>query len=227
MAPVPEPALFAIAGTSYCQALVFEHWNAAPGRFFVACRTRGAFTALLGNGVIEEFRTLSGPILLAPTANIGGVYDAGTRLADARDLEAPIDQGWPPLTVGIDVAAPKLPDNWIAHLLDAIRNQQRTGTAPWRHAVRTTMTGNFRVQRLHCSVGSSPAVTIIATDAPLLPQQLQRLADCGNAPITIAVSVGNRLPRVPASEFQQIDAVSEEVLGTLVDSARLLETAKK
>ena len=224
---MPEPALFNVVTTPYCQAVLFEHWNAAPGRFFVACRTRDAFTAMLGNGVVEEFRTISGPILLAPAAAIGGIYDAGMRLADARDLEAPIDQGWPPLTIGIDVAAPEFPDNWIAQFLDAIRQEKNIGTAPWQNNLREARAGDYRLQRLHSQVNGVPAATIIATDAPLLPQQLQRLADLGDAPVTIAIALGNRLPRVPASELQQLRAVSEQTLALLLASARLLESVQK
>jgi hypothetical protein len=219
--------LFKVVTTPYCQALMFERWDAAPGRFFAALRTRGTFTALLGHSVVEEFRTISGPILLAPAATIGGLYDAGMRLADARDLEAPIDQGWPPLTIGIDVAAPARPDNWIAGFLDAIRQQKNTGTAPWKHNVRTAHAGDYRLQRLHCLSDRERAATIIVTDAPLLPQQLQRLADCGDAPITVAVALGNRLPRVEVSELQRIDAVSEQTLAALVASARRLEARQK
>jgi hypothetical protein len=224
---VAEPALFRVVATPYCQALLFEPWDAAPGRFIAVYQTRGAFTAMLGNGVVEEFRTISGPILLAPASTIGGVYDAGMRLADARDLEAPIDQGWPPLTIGIDVAAPEWPDNWTAQFLEAIRQEESIGEAPWRHAVKTASSGDYRLQRLHCRIGGAPAATIVATDAPLLPQQLQRLSDLGDAPVTVAVALGNRLPRVEVNELQQLNVVSERTLALLVASARRLEAAQK
>jgi hypothetical protein len=201
---------------------MFERWDAAPGRFFAALRTRGTFTALLGHSVVEEFRTISGPILLAPAAAIGGIYDAGMRLADARDLEAPIDQGWPPLSIGIEVAAPARPDDWIAGFLDAIQHQTNTGTAPWQHNVRNARAGDYRLQRLHCVSDRLRAATIIATDAPLLPQQLQRLADCGDAPVTVAVALGNRLPRVEVSELQRIDVISEQQLALLLSAVQRL-----
>ncbi|MDH4125318.1 MAG: P1 family peptidase [Gammaproteobacteria bacterium] len=220
-----EPALFRTIDMPFCQAVQFEHWNAAPGRFFVAVRTRGAFTAMLGNGVVEEFRTLSGPVLLAPASALGGIYDAGLRLADARSLDAQIDQGWPPLTIGIDVTAPARPADWIALFLDAIRQQKSAGTPPWQNKVRAARVADYRLQRLHCHVDGKQAATIIATDAPLLPQQLQRLADRGDAPVSLAVSLGNRLPRVDAGEMQQLTAVSEQTLALLVASARRLVSA--
>jgi hypothetical protein len=201
---------------------MFERWDAAPGRFFAALRTRGTFTALLGHSVVDEFRTVSGPILLAPAATIGGIYDAGMRLADARDLEAPIDQGWPPLSIGIEVAAPARPDDWIAGFLDAIQHQTSTGTAPWQYNLRDARAGDYRLKRLHCVSDRQRAATIIATDAPLLPQQLQRLADCGDAPVTVAVALGNRLPRVEVSELQRIDVISEQQLALLLSAVQRL-----
>lgn len=217
-----KQGLFKVVELPFCQALLFEHWNAAPGRFFAAFRTRGAFTAMLGHSVLEEFRTISGPILLAPSSALGAVYDVGLRLGEERNVEAPIDQGWPPLTLGIDVASPTRPDDWIAQFLDAIRQQKSAGTAPWQNTVRDARVADCRLQRLHCQVDGKQVATILATDAPLLPQQLQRLADLGEAPVTIAVSLGNRLPRVEVDELQQIDAVSEQQLAPLLSALRRL-----
>lgn len=214
--------LFKVVELPFCQAVLFEHWNAAPGRFFAALRTRGAFTSLLGHGVLEEFRTLSGPVLLTPSSAIGGVYDAGLRLADERNVAAQLDQGWPPLTLGIDVASPTRPDDWIAQFLDAIQQQKSSGKAPWQNTVQDARVADYRLQRLHCHVDGKLAATILATDAPLLPQQLQRLADLGEAPVTIAVALGNRLPRVEVDELQQIVAVSEQQLAPLLSAARRL-----
>lgn len=206
----------------FCQALLFEHWNAAPGRFFAAFRTRGAFTAMLGHGVLEEFRTISGPILLAPSSALGAVYDAGLRLGEERNAEAPIDQGWPPLTLGIEVGAPARPADWIAQFLAALRQEKSIGKAPWQNTVRDARAGDFHLQHLRCNLKGTPAVTVFATDAPLLPQQLQRLADPGEAPVTVAVALGNRLPRVDANELQNIDVVSEQQLTVLLTAARRL-----
>ena len=212
--------LFQIVESAYCQATMFERWDAVPGRFFTAYRTRHGFNPLLGNGVVDEFRTISGPILLAPSPLLGGIYDAGLQLADARDAEAPIDQGWPPLTVGIDVAAPDHSEDWMAQLLNAIQQQKSSGSALWENTVFIERCGDYCVQILQCSVAEEQAATVVATDAPMLPQQLARLADFDMAPITIAVSVGNRLPRVSANEFHQVDVISEEQLTALLAAAR-------
>lgn len=216
-----EAALFQVVETPYCQAIKFEQWDADPGRFFASYRTRHGFNAMLGNGVVDEFRTISGPILLAPTASLGGIYDVGLRLADARDVEAPIDQGWPPLTVGIDVTAPDRPDNWIAQILSAIQQQKNAGPAPWVNTIRAEQCGDYCLQALRCSVEEQLMATVIVTDAPMLPQQLERLADLDSAPVTIAVSTGNRLPRVSAGEYHKVDVVSESRLASLVDTASI------
>jgi hypothetical protein len=218
--PMPDRSLFEIVELPFCQAVIFEHWNSPPGRFFVGYRSRHGFTALLGNGVVDEFRTISGPILFAPNALLGGIYDAGMQLADARDLASEIDQGWPPLTIGIDVNAPDRPDDWSQQFLAAVQARQSSGKAPWKNTLRKSAAGRFSMQSLRCRVAGNLRASIIVTDAPLLPQQLERLADVDTAPVTIAVSLGNRLPRVAADELQQVDVVSEQQLGTLLAATR-------
>jgi hypothetical protein len=190
-------------------------------------RNRGDFLPLiepdtastLGNSVVDEFRTISGPILITPSAMLGGVYDVGLHLADARNPGLPIDQGWPPLTVGIDVATPEKPADWKERLLRAIRRQESDGSAAWTNESFTGRSEDYRLQVLQCHVADVHAVTVIATDAPMLPQQLERLADTDTASLTIAVSVGNRLPRVAADTFHQVDVLSEQQLGSLLAAA--------
>ena len=215
-----DVALIRVVDLPFCQALMLERWDAPPGRFFVGYRTRHGFAALLGDGVVNEFRTISGPILLSPTTLLGGVYDAGMRLADARDIDAPIDQGWPPLTVGVDVVAPPRPDNWMSQFLDAMRTEAGEGPPPWEYSLTNTRAEHDSLSGFRCHANGRVAATIIVTDAPLLPQQQEQLADVDDAPITIAVSTGNRLPRITANELQTIAAVSERRLAVLSDAAR-------
>ena len=214
-----DAALFRVVELPFCQVVMLEDWNAPPGRFFTAYRARNDFTALLGHGVVDEFRTISGPVLLAPRTIIGGIYDAGMRLADARDVEAPIDQGWPPLTVGINVPAPGRPEDWRTRLLDAIQSATGSGSAPWRHALSDVMADAYRLRTLRCFVGERAAATVIVTDAPLLPEQLERLADTDESSITVAVATGNRLPRVTAGQLHDVDVVSGRQLDTIVRAA--------
>ena len=215
-----DVALIRAIDLPFCQALMLERWDAPPGRFFIGYRTRHGFSALLGNGVVDEFQTISGPILLSPTTQIGGIYDAGMRLADARNVEAPIDQGWPPLTVGIDVVAPQRPDNWMSQFISAMQSEAGDRSPPWEYSLSNSRVGSDLLNGYRCHVDGQVAATIIVTDAPLLPQQLEQLADVDDAPITLAVSTGNRLPRTAANELQKITAVSELRLAVLSDAAR-------
>jgi len=211
-----KPTLFRMIDLPWCQALMLENWNAAPGRFFVGYRTSGNFSALLGQGVVDEFRTISGPLLLAPADSIGGVYDAGMKLADARDVEAPIDQGWPPLTIGIDTRTPARPDDWQEQLLSALKTEQSIGRPPWSNEFSSARANSYLVESTRCVNDGDIAANILVTDAPMLPIQLERLADVGNADVSVAVSVGNRLPRVSGAEMHQIDAVSEAQLDAII-----------
>lgn len=217
-----DASLIQVVDLPFCQALLLERWDARPGRFFVGYRTRHGFVALLGNGVVNEFRTISGPILLSPTTLLGGIYDAGMRLADARDVEAPIDQGWPPLTVGVDAVAPQRPDNWMSQFLDAMRTETGDGSPPWEYSLSNSRVEHDLLSGFRCHVNGHVAATIIVTDAPLLPQQLEQLAGNDDAPITIAVSTGNRLPRITADELHNVAAVSELRLATLSAAVREL-----
>jgi hypothetical protein len=215
-AAMSRQALFQLVELPYCQAVMIEQWDAAPGRFFVAYRSHGNFCRLLGQGVVDEFHTISAPILISPSSIMGGVYDAGMRLADDRDLEAPIDQGWPPMTVGIDTAVPAMDDNWQRQLLDAIKSGTNVATATWDSAIDTVKAGAYAVSKLSCTVNGVESVSCYVTDAPLLPQQLLRVAESGNALFSAAVSTGNRLPRVARGELHQIDVASEEQLLDIV-----------
>jgi len=212
--------LFRVVELPFCQAVMLENWNAAPGRFFTAYRAHRDFTALLGHGVVDEFQTISGPILLAPAAIIGGIYDAGMRLADARDIEAPIDQGWPPLTIGVDVKAPDRPDNWRERMLGAIQSETSAGAAPWISELSDAIVDTHRIRTMRCSVGERVLASIIVTDAPMLPEQLERLADTNDSPVTVAVATGNRLSRVKAGELHEVDVVSVRQLDAIVRAGR-------
>ena len=211
-----RPTLFRMIELPFCQALMLESWNAVPGRFFVAYRATGNFNALLGQGVVDEFRTISAPLLLAPADSIGGIYDTGMKLADARDVEAPIDQGWPPLTIGIDTRSPDRPDDWQDRLLDALKTEQSSGKSPWNNEFSSVRANEYLVESARCVIDGDVAARILVTDAPMLPMQLNRLADVSDAPITVAVSVGNRLPRVSGGEMHEIDVVSEAQLDAII-----------
>lgn len=211
--------LMRIVTTPYCQVVMLEDWDAPPGRFFVDYRSRHGLTTVIGNGVIEEFRTLSGPILLSPAKIIGGVYDAGMLLADERDVEAPIDQGWPPLTIGVDVDAPVMQAGWKDELIDALQSGTNVGEfGLWGSRLREISVDQIKVNILQCTLAGRAVATIIVTDAGLLPQQLGRLADTDTAAFTVAVATGNRMARVQNGELHVADVVSESTLHSITDS---------
>lgn len=210
-----DTGLIRLVSTPFCQAVMLEPWDARPGRFFVGYRRRRTFTDLLGHGVVDEFQTISGPLFISPRQIIGGIYDSGMRLADLRDVEAPIDQGWPPLTIGVDVKVLPRPDDWQQQLLEAVQSRKDSGNAPWVSDLQTTFSGEWETERLQCHAGERLLLSVIVTSAPMLPQQLERLADRDDAPFTVAISTGNRLPRVEDQELHEVSVISERELGVL------------
>lgn len=141
------------------------------------------------------------------------------RLADLRDVEAPIDQGWPPLTIGIDVKVPDRNGQWRDDMLSALQSGSGKGSPPWENKRRSSAADQYKIQSVKCVLGGRTVACIIVTDAPMLPEQLDRLADTGDSPITVAVSVGNRLPRVQNGEWHEVDVISEQVLAVVVRAA--------
>jgi len=198
----------------FCDVLMHEAWDAPPGRVFTACRARHGFRGLLGNGVVEEYATISAPIFLAPNSILGKIYNAGISLGHKRDAEMGLDQGWPPLCIGLYKDAPALPVDWEATLLNAIMTRGNAMPLPAGIKQSKQTTGGYALERWR--FGSE--VTVIATTAPLLPAQLGRLCDADSAPLTVAVGLGTRIAR-QESMPQTVNAVSEKVLAALIGAA--------
>jgi hypothetical protein len=204
--------VFDLLERPYCTVLRVEPWNAPAGRWFVAYRARHGYSWLLGNGVVDEFATLSSPIFIAPYALLGRIYNAGISLAHRRDAEMAIDLGWPPLCVGIDRLAGDLPPDLEADLLPLLTGPAvPSGAAP----ELSVQVGSWSLERWRFD----NEISVIGTDAPLLPQQLGRLCDTDEASLSIALATANRVTRRPDGEPQEIHAASETVLEQL--SARL------
>jgi hypothetical protein len=200
-----------------------QAWNAPPGRYFLAYRARHGYRALIGNGVVDEFRTTSAPLFVCPTALLGKIYDAGMALADRRDVEAPLDLGWPPLCMGLDGMDVDLPANWREELLDTLTGELPGSAVAWPVKAASAAAGKHEVHVVS-SGGEEPAdrVRIIGTTAPLLPGQLERLADLDNSAFTVAIATGNRVTRMENAQPQTVNAVSEAVLAELVAATRSL-----
>lgn len=209
--------------TPYCLAVLTEAWNAPPGRYFLAYRARHGYRALIGNGVVDEFRTTSAPLFVCPTALLGKIYDAGMALADRRDVEAPLDQGWPPLCMGLDGIDIELPASWRDEFLDTLAGNRQGSAVAWPVQAATAAVGDYEVEVLSCG-GDEPVarLRIVGTTAPLLPGQLERLADTDDSALTVAIATGNRVTRQKNAVPQALTAVSEATLDQLVAAARSL-----
>ena len=219
--------MFRTAETGYCLAIFLEQWDAPPGRYFLSYTARHGFSALIGNGVVDEYRTISAPLLVCPTALLGKIYDAGMLLADRRDVDAPLDLGWPPLCMGIDVEPPsrqlRLAANWQEQFLAVLTGQTPGVVNNWNITTDSSRAGSYRIQVIRCGgPGPRKRVTIIGTDAPLLPGQLTRMADRDDSGLTLAVASGNRIARSGADHPQEIAVVSEEILEQLTEGVASL-----
>ncbi len=192
----------------YCTVLLPEPLDAGRGRLFAAYRARRGHRWLLGQGVLDEFGTLSSPVWLAPWELIGKMYDFGIAFGFRRDPELPLDGGWPPVCIGLDLAAPPLPDAWEDELTRAL---ERAGSDPGSgDRVERRTVGARRLDRFTLA-----GVTVLETDAPLLPHQLGRLCDASSSAFTLAIATGQRLVRSSAGEPARLAAASEGVLAAL------------
>jgi len=73
-----------------------------PRRFFVGRYALDGGDGFTGLAVTEDFGALSTPIVLAPAAAVGKVYDGLIRYGLGLAAGLPEDAGWPPVVIGID-----------------------------------------------------------------------------------------------------------------------------
>ena len=62
-------------------------------------------------------------------------------------------------------------------------------------------------------------VTVFGTTAPLLPEQLERVCQQVDMPLTMAMATGNRVSRTKPTATQTIKVVSDQTLRELLASA--------
>jgi hypothetical protein len=210
--PAPEPLLRAVV-LPWVTALLVEPAGAPAGRWYAALRGEGDGPRLLGLGVLEEFGTISSPIFLAPRAVLGEVYDAGIALAHRRDAELPLDAGWPPLVLGLDLPAPQLPPDAEERLLAALATGEGTEAPP---ATLTVEVAGHRLETVRF-----PGATVIATDAPLLPRQLAALAAAAG-PFAVAVATGNRVTAADGAGTVEVRVAAQDTVTDLVEAVRRL-----
>lgn len=202
--------MFTLLETPYCKVLMIEPWNSPRGRYFIAYRALNNFHAVLGLPVIDEFATFSSPIFFCPTSILGKIYNAGISLGHKRDPEMGIDLGWPPTVVGYDAPAPELKESWEKELLEAIMKEGEKGGTGEGEIITVD---DYEVRKL--SIGECE---VFASNAPLLPKQLQRIAQLSNAPFSIAFSTGNRLITQKNAQPLVVTAASERALNKIIEA---------
>jgi len=200
--------VFELLETPDCSVLRCERWDAPRGRWYTAYKSRHGYRWLLGNGVVDEFATVSSPLFIAPRDLLGRIYNAGISLGHRRDHDMAIDLGWPPLCAGVDRPASGTAANLEENLLALLT---ATGNTSGRPAF-TASAGGHAVERWQFN----DEVTVIGTDAPLLPQQLARLCDTDASPLTIALATGNRVTLQEDDRPQSLRAASEDTLSAII-----------
>lgn len=200
-----------VVSLPFCEVVMLDRWDAPPSRYFTAYRTRGATRWILGHPVIEEYRTISSPIFLTPRPLLGKIYNAGISLGHRRDQEMALDLGWPPLCIGVDLPAPKLPANWESQLLSSIMNPDEASVRETRGELTRIQRQSHEIERFRLA-----GVTVVAVSSPLLPRQLLRVCEIVPTSVAVAVSLGNRLERSEGGTPRSVDGASEAKLGEIL-----------
>jgi D-aminopeptidase len=176
---------------------------------------------LTGLQVLEDFGTFSSPLVLAPPAAMGKLYEGLLGYGLGRDPGLDLDTGWPPLILGVeDLNPPALVYRAAAEaqLRAALQSagQVQEGNAGIGRGLgafglkggvgtASRQCGDYVVGALVAAGGGSrlwadgypldlwtrlppgragSCAAVLATDAPLLPHQLDRLA--GHAALGLA-----------------------------------------
>jgi hypothetical protein len=171
--------LFNVISVPPFHAILVERWNAPAHRYFLAYRALGVFRHVMGLPVVDEFATFSTPIFFGPVPLLGQLYNAGITLGHQRSPEMSLDQGWPPICIGIETNR-TAEMGWENKLLDAIKAAKSNRTDRKK--------SEYEIQ--HHRIGEAE---IFATNAPFLPKQLHRLCESSQSPLSIAFSTGNRI----------------------------------
>jgi len=182
---------------------------------------------MTGLGVTEDFGTISTPLVLAPAAAVGAVYDALISYGLGQDPGLSATAGWPPVVVGVDDGGANAPAVVHGAVREEILHRALAAASPGAVAEGPVGIGRGLVafgarggvgtssRRLPDPAGSTHTVgvlvaanggeperlsvdglpvgaaidlpragpevprtfaAVVATDAPLVPRQLDRLA---------------------------------------------------
>ena len=167
----------------------------ARRKLWGAFRSEGRIGEVSGLHVLRDFGTLSSPIVFCPLAWFGSVYDALIEDGFRRDHDLSIDAGWPPIvfglptTLGAEHADPPTPV-MVQSALERAEARFATGGVGAARPAPVTQAGSRH--GIGTSSEASPAghivgalaaclgdlqIAILATDAPLSPLALGRLAE--------------------------------------------------
>ena len=171
--------LFNVISLPPFHAILVGAWNASAHRYFLAYRAPGDFRHVLGLPVVDEFGTFSTPIFFGPVPLLGQLYNVGITLGHQRSTDMSIDLGWPPVCVGIQTDQ-SADVGWENKLLNAIK------------ALKSD-TPDSKKSGYEIQTHRIDEIDVFATDAPLLPRQLQQLCEVSSSPLSIAFSTGNRI----------------------------------
>ena len=81
---------------------IFPRGVRPPGLELYRAAFAGDGAELTGVQVIEEFETISAPLIFAPLSELGAVYDAALTWSFGRDKDLALGSGWPPIVIGFD-----------------------------------------------------------------------------------------------------------------------------
>lgn len=85
---------------------LFPRGEKASGLELMRVAYAGDGAEMTGVQVIDEFETMSGPILVSAVTSLGEIYDAALTMAFARSAGLELGSGWPPVAIGLDAGVP-------------------------------------------------------------------------------------------------------------------------
>jgi len=141
---------------------------------------------LTGVQVLDEFETMSGPVIVVPASIMGRAYDGALTLAFERDGDLAVGSGWPPIVVGLAAGVSKL--SVEAPDLEPLFRLPALGVA-WSPSSDPMVAFGYATRRLETTsieafvavVGTNAhlaeqCVGVVVTDCRLGPRELRLLA---------------------------------------------------